>query len=129
LFLAIGAGLIAGMGYLAYSLLFTVIASGIFLLYSLVNFGKGDQNYKTVQITVPEDLNYTGVFEEVFSQYATSYELTKVKTTNMGSLFRLSYNVRIQDPAKEKEMIDAIRCRNGNLEVSVFRQENTVTEL
>jgi len=129
LFLAMGAGLIAGMGYLAYSLLFTVIASGIFLLYSLVNFGKGDQNYKTVQITVPEDLNYTGVFEEVFSQYATSYELTKVKTTNMGSLFRLSYNVRIQDPAKEKEMIDAIRCRNGNLEVSVFRQENTVTEL
>jgi len=129
LFLAMGAGLIAGMGYLAYSLLFTVIASGAFLLYSLLPLGKGEQKYKTVQITVPEDLNYSGVFEKVFSQYTASHELVKVKTTNMGSLYRLTYHIREKDPALEKEMIDAIRCRNGNLEVSVCRQENTVTEL
>ena len=129
LFLAMGAGLIAGMGYLAYSLLFTVVSCAIYSLYNLIPFGSGDQKNKTLQITVPEDLNYSDAFADIFTQYCASCQLTKVKTTNMGSLFRLSYNVRIKDPALEKEMIDALRCRNGNLEISLFHQENTVTEL
>ena len=129
LFLAMGAGLIAGMGYLAYSLLFTVVACAIYSLYNLLPFGTGDKTYKTLQITVPEDLNYSDAFADIFARYTASCDLIKVKTTNMGSLFRLSYHIRMKDPALEKEMIDALRCRNGNLEISVFRQENTVTEL
>jgi len=129
LFLAMGAGLISGMGYLAYSLLFTAVACAIYTLYNLIPFGTGDQTYKTLQITVPEDLNYSDAFTDIFTQYCTSCQLTKVKTTNMGSLFRLSYNVHMKDPSLEKEMIDALRCRNGNLEISLFHQENTVTEL
>jgi len=129
LFLAMGAGLISGMGYLAYSLLFTAVACAIYTLYNLIPFGTGDQTYKALQITVPEDLNYSDAFTDIFTQYCTSCQLTKVKTTNMGSLFRLSYNVHMKDPSLEKEMIDALRCRNGNLEISLFHQENTVTEL
>ena len=129
LFLAMGAGLIAGMGYLAYSLLFAVVACGVYSLYNLLPFGAGDRKYKALQITVPEDLNYSGAFDQVFNQYCASWELVKVKTTNMGSLFRLSYHIRMKDPDREKEMIDALRCRNGNLEITICRQENSVTEL
>lgn len=131
LFLAMGAGLIAGMGYLGYSVLFTLIMSGVGILYSCLDFGakKAAANYKTLSITIPEDLDYTGIFEEILGEYATAYELVRVKTTNMGSMFRLTYNLTLKDGAKEKEMIDKLRCRNGNLEISVSRQETTVVEL
>ena len=131
LFLAMGAGLIAGMGYLAFAFLFTVILSGVFMLYNSLDFGakKNAAIYKTFRITIPEDLDYTGVFEEVFSQYASSCELTTVKSTNMGSTFRLTYDVVLKDAAREKELIDQLRCRNGNLEITVSRQANINTEL
>ncbi|MBQ8579633.1 MAG: DUF4956 domain-containing protein [Oscillospiraceae bacterium] len=130
LFLAMGAGLIAGMGYLAYSLLFAVLLGLVSLVYTLVNFGaQKNAAYKTMTITIPEDLDYSGVFEDIFKEYTSSCELVKVKTTNMGSLFRLTYNVVLRDLSREKEMIDQLRCRNGNLEITVSRQETVVTEL
>ncbi len=130
LFLAMGAGLIAGMGYLGYSLLFALLLGLVSLLYTLVNFGvRKNAAYKTMTITIPEDLDYSGVFEDIFKEYTSSCELVKVKTTNMGSLFRLTYNVVLRDLAREKEMIDQLRCRNGNLEITVSRQETVVTEL
>ena len=131
LFLAMGAGLIAGMGYLGFALLFTVIMCVISLVYNQLDFGakKNMATYKTLNITIPEDLDYTGVFEGIFAEYTTSCELIRVKTTNMGSLFRLTYNISLRDIAKEKEMIDKLRCRNGNLEISVSKQDTTVTEL
>ena len=131
LFLAMGAGLIAGMGYLSFSVLFTIIMCAINLLYNQLDFGfkKNSALYKTLNITIPEDLDYTGVFETILSEYTTSYELVRVKTTNMGSLFRLTYNVILKDAAKEKNLIDELRCRNGNLEITVSKQETTVTEL
>ena len=130
-FLAMAAGLIAGMGYLAYALVFTVILCAAFVLYSLLGLGAGKKTaaWKVVQITVPEDLDYTGVFDEVFAQYASSWELTGVKTTNMGSMFRLTYYVTLPGLAREKELIDALRQRNGNLEITVSRQDTSVTEL
>jgi len=131
LFLAMGAGLIAGMGYLGFAALFTLILCGVFMLYNLLDFGakKNASRYKTFRITIPEDLDYTGVFEDVFKQYTASCELMSVKTTNMGSMFRLTYDVVLKDPAKEKEMIDKLRCRNGNLEITVSRQPTGSTEL
>ena len=131
LFLAMGAGLIAGMGYLAFAVLFTIIMCLVNLLYNQLDFGfkKNAALYKTLNITIPEDLDYTGVFETILSEYTTSYELVRVKTTNMGSLFRLTYNVILKDSAKEKNLIDELRCRNGNLEITVSRQETTVNEL
>ena len=76
-----------------------------------------------------EDLDYTGVFEDVFREYTSSCELVQVKTVNMGSMFRLTYDVVLKDPAREKELIDRIRCRNGNLEINVSRQATAATEL
>lgn len=131
LFLAMGAGLIAGMGYLGFALLFTVLMCMVCLLYNHLDFGVGKNSaiYKTLNITIPEDLDYTGVFEEILQDYTRSFELIRVKTTNMGSMFRLTYNLVLLDSAKEREMIDRLRCRNGNLEISVSKQETTVTEL
>lgn len=131
LFLAMGAGLIAGMGYLAFALLFTVIMCLLCLLYSRIDFGikKRTAACKTLNITIPEDLDYTDVFEDIFASYASEWELIRVKTTNMGSLFRLTYDLTLKDPLKEKEMIDLLRCRNGNLEITVSKQETAVAEL
>ena len=131
LFLAMGAGLITGMGYLGFALLFTIIMCLLSTLYNQLDFGakKNAASYKTLNITIPEDLDYTDVFEDILKTYTTSAELIRVKTTNMGSMFRLTYNLTLKDVTKEKEMIDKLRCRNGNLEITVSRQETTVTEL
>lgn len=131
LFLAMGAGLIAGMGYLGFSVLFTIIMCIFSVLYNLLDFGskKNAATYKTLNITIPEDLDYTDVFENILKEYCVSCELVRVKTTNMGSMFRLTYNLTLKDTSKEKEMIDRLRCRNGNLEITVSRQETTVMEL
>ncbi len=131
LFLAMGAGLIVGMGYLSFAVVFTVILCAAFLIYSRLDFGvnKHKAAYKIFTITIPEDLDYTGVFDDIFAKYTTSHELTYVKTTNMGSMFRLTYRTTLKDASKEKEMIDQLRCRNGNLEISVSPQENSSFEL
>ena len=130
IFLAMGAGLIAGMGYLGFAALFTVIMCAMFLICNAVaDNTKSEPLNKTIKITIPEDLDYTGAFDDIFSKYTKKNELIKVKTTNMGSMFRLTYNVTLRDASREKEMIDCIRERNGNLEVMVSRQENRTAEL
>lgn len=131
LFLAMGAGLIAGMGYLAFAFLFTLILGGATVLYNSIDFGtkKKNSRYKTLHITIPEDLDYTGVFDDLFSQYTSACELTSVKTTNMGSLFKLTYQMILRSPNTEKALIDQLRCRNGNLEISVSNQETMQTGL
>ena len=131
LFLAMAAGLIVGMGYLAFSLLFTLVMCGAFLLYTLLNLGgkRSVEEEKVLTVTIPEDLNYSQVFGDIFEKYTLSHQLVRVKTTNMGSLFRLTYHIRMKDVAEEKEMIDAIRCRNGNLEISISVQETAAMEL
>lgn len=130
-FLAMGAGLIAGMGYLAFSLLFTIIMCAVSIFYNCLDFGTSRKSAvcKTLNITIPEDLNYTEVFDEILGNYTSTHELVRVKTTNLGSLFRLTYQITLLDPAKEKEMIDDLRLRNGNLEISVCRQETEIPEL
>ena len=131
LFLAMGAGLIAGMGYLGFSVLFTLIMCGMTMIYSQFDFGckKNAAIYKTLNITIPEDLDYTNVFEDVLAAYTTAYELIRVKTTNMGSMFRLTYNLTLKEVSNEKNMIDELRCRNGNLEITVSKQETNAVEL
>ena len=130
IFLAMGAGLIAGMGYLGFAALFTVIMCAMFLLYNaLAGNARSEAVNKTIKITIPEDLDYTGAFDDIFAEYTRKNELVKVKTTNMGSMFRLTYNVTLKDATKEKQMIDRIRERNGNLEIMVSKQENRTAEL
>lgn len=131
LFLAMGTGLIAGMGYLAFAVIFTLIMCLMFMLYNRLDFGAGKNSslYKTLTVTIPEDLNYSKIFDDIFDQYTLKHELTRVKTTNMGSLFKVTYNIVLSDSANEKEMIDKLRQRNGNLEISVSVAETVSGEL
>ena len=130
IFLAMGAGLIAGMGYLGFAALFTVIMCAAFFAYNaLAGNSKSESLNKTIKITIPEDLDYTGAFDDIFAEYTQKNELIKVKTTNMGSMFRLTYNVTLRDVRIEKQMIDKIRERNGNLEIMVSKQESGTAEL
>ena len=130
IFLAMGAGLIAGMGYLGFAALFTVIMCAMFLIYNfLTGCTKSEAVNRTIKITIPEDLDYSGAFDDIFAEYTKKSELVKVKTTNMGSMFRLTYDIKLKDSALEKQMIDRIRERNGNLEIMVSKQENRSPEL
>ena len=131
IFLAMGAGLIAGMGYLGFAALFTLIMTAFLLFYNCLSRcnKRKDTVYKTLKITIPEDLDYSDAFDDIFLEYTKENELIKVKTTNMGSMFRLTYNVTLKDATKEKQMIDRIRERNGNPEIMVSKQETRVAEL
>ncbi len=131
IFLAMGTGLICGMGYIGYAALFTLIMGALFALYNVLDLGMSRRMSmnKSVRITIPEDLDYTTVFDDIFKEYTTSCQLVKVKTTNMGSMFRLTYNLTLRDAAKEKEFIDKLRTRNGNLEIMVSREELQTGEL
>lgn len=131
LFLAMGIGLISGMGYLGFSALFCLVMCIMFLLYTLLGQGmdKKADCQRVLNITVPEDLNYTDMFQDIFDTYTGECTLIRVRTTNMGSLFKLTYQLRLKDASKEKEMIDALRTRNGNLEISSARSETPIAEL
>ena len=123
IFLAMGAGLVTGMGYLAYAVLFALIVGSAALVYQAVGSRSQNGLHKTMRITIPEDLDYTHVFDDLLEQYTTAHDLVAVKTTNMGSMFKLTYHITLKDPAQEKAFIDALRCRNGNLEISLSAQE------
>lgn len=131
IFAAMGAGLMAGMGYLGYAVLFTLILGGVTMAYHVLGFGGGKNvlRCRTLHITIPEDLDYSDVFDEPLREFTREYELTSVKTTNMGSLFRLTYNITLRDSRTEKSLIDRLRCRNGNLEITVSKQETAIGEL
>ncbi|MGN0414766.1 MAG: DUF4956 domain-containing protein [Agathobacter sp.] len=131
LFLSMAAGLMTGMGYLGYAVLFSLVLGIVMLLLNRFAFRRLSQEDagKILHITIPEDLNYGDVFEDIFTQFTSHWEVTSVKTTNMGSLFKLQYRITLLDPAQEKEFIDALRCRNGNLEIAITRQEVNPYEL
>ena len=122
IFIAMAAGLATGMGYLAFAAIFVLIAALLSLLYAKIGLGeKASKDKKSLVVVIPESLNYTEVFADLFDEYTESNELVSVKTTNMGSLFKLTYEIKLKDPAREKEFIDALRTRNGNLEIMCAR--------
>ena len=132
IFMAMASGLIAGMGYLGFAILFTLIMGIALMVFTNVPFEMGkkrDAIDKTLKITIPEDLDYYSVFDDTFEQYTTEHSLVSSKTTNMGSMFKLIYNISLKDPSKEKEFVDALRCQNGNLEIAITRQEVNTNEL
>ena len=124
IFLAMGTGLITGMGYIGYACLFTLIMCIAFMIYQLFFDPEASGKARTLRITIPEDLDYAGVFDEIMKKYTENSELISVKTSNMGSLFKLKYNVILKKGANEKEFIDKLRVRNGNLEIAMSIREN-----
>lgn len=122
LFGGVAFGLIAGLGYVLIAAIIAIAISGLYVLLSSVKVFKfktvGDE--KLLKITIPEDLNYSEAFDSILKTYLKSYELVEIKTTGMGSLFRLSYKVELLVKDSEKQLIDEIRVKNSNLEISLL---------
>lgn len=129
IFVAMGAGLIAGVGYLGYAVLFTVIICVVMIILNITRFGQMSNDELILRITIPESLNYTHVFDDIMEKYTSKSELFSVKSTNMGSMFKLHYNIVLKNVEDEKEFIDALRTRNGNLEIAISKQEVNANEL
>ena len=123
-FMATAIGLACGMGYVGVAALFFLVMGTFVLLLSLLRMGEVSSSYRHLKITIPETLEYDGLFDDLFAKYTTRHELEKVKTTNMGTLYELSYDIYLKDSEVKKEFIDAIRCRNGNLNVSCGRMND-----
>lgn len=123
-FLAMAAGLACGMGCVAVAAVFTVLVCLLYALLSRSHFGeeKNGDRHRTMHITVPESLEYAGAFDDIFDAYTESRRLVHVKTTSLGSLNRLTYDIMLRRAGEEKAFIDALRCRNGNLEISLMQR-------
>lgn len=117
IFMAMAVGLATGMGYIAIAAVFTVMILLVNFIYLSLGLGKSRRVVKELKITIPETLDYTGLFDDVFDRYTSHAELIRVRTTNMGSLYQLFYHIVLIDVDDEKEMLDVIRCRNGNLDI------------
>lgn len=122
LFSGVAIGLISGLGYVVFALIFAAVVALLFVTLSSVNLfnNKRFNKEKLLKITIPESLEYSDVFSDTFSTYLKSNELVEVKTTGMGALFRLSYRIEFNDIKEEKQFIDELRTKNGNLEISVL---------
>lgn len=118
-FFAMAIGLACGTGYIAFGAIFTVLTAVVIAFLSLVHFGSSGASEKKLTVMIPEDLDYTEVFDDIFKNFTKSHFLEGVKTTNMGSLFELAYRLELKNGANEKDFIDKIRVRNGNLKVSL----------
>lgn len=121
IFMAMAIGLATGTGYIAAAIIFVLIVGGVNVLYNVTGFGEPKQKEKELKITIPEGLDYSGIFDDLFQEYTTKNELVQVKTTNMGSLYKLQYRIKLKDFTQEKLFIDELRCRNGNLEITCGR--------
>ncbi|MPM34680.1 hypothetical protein SDC9_81267 [bioreactor metagenome] len=118
IFLAMVIGLAAGTGYLAVAALLVLVVGGMSLIFTVSPFGESKGGEKELKITIPENLDYTGAFDDLFTRYTHSARLDRVRTTNMGSLYQLTYRIALKDASEEKNLLDDLRCRNGNLEIS-----------
>ena len=117
IFFAMAIGLATGMGQIAFAAIITVIVSLILIILCVSKFGESMSTTKNLKITITDNVDYTEVFDDIFEKYVNSFELISAKTVNLGSLFELTYSVNMKDKVNEKEFIDELRCRNGNLKI------------
>lgn len=127
-FMAMAAGLAAGLGYLTLSLAITVVLAIVILLIHQLGSKLLHTEYRQLRLLVPEDMDYVGAFDDLMEEYAAKSELFKIKTTDMGTLYELTYRIVLKAKGKEKEFMDAIRCRNGNLTVMLSALEPKIKE-
>ncbi|MCL2412167.1 MAG: DUF4956 domain-containing protein [Treponema sp.] len=123
LFFAMAVGFVIGLGYIFYAFVFLLFVGGASLLLTRFSFGE-DSGIRFLKIKIPENLDYEGLFDDVFAKYARSCKLETVKTTNMGSLFELTYAVHLNSTYMSKAFIDELRCRNGNLNITLSRNRD-----
>ena len=128
-FFAMAIGLATGMGHVLFATYVTATISILIVILSKTKFGEKNNDEKRLKIVLPEELDYNEIFNDIFENYTKSCKTEKVKTINMGSMYELTYNVVLKDQSKEKEFIDKLRVRNGNLAISMQRVEEGLGEL
>lgn len=128
-FLSMAIGLSLGLGYLTLSSVITVIICAVIVIVNKFTAGRIKQKEKRLRITIPEDMNYEGTFEDILIKYTDYHEMKRVKTTNMGTMFELYYDIMIKKGMSEKEFIDELRCRNGNLTIQLGVNESAAQQL
>lgn len=124
IFLAMAIGLATGMGYVGLAALLFLILAGAMLALTALRFGQKEDAGRVLKITIPEDLDYDGRFDDLFERYTTAHTLEKVKTTNMGTLYELRYRITLRQEPVPKVFLDELRCRNGNLNITCCREES-----
>ena len=129
IFLAMAVGLATGMGYIMMAAVMTVLVGAVSLAIVAAPFGKAKELERELKITIPENLDYSDIFDDIFGTYSEDAQLMRVKTVNMGSLYELVYHLTLKDKKNEKQMIDDIRTRNGNLEITCGRISEKVESL
>lgn len=127
LFFAVAIGLICGTGYIGLAVLFFVIMAAAVMLLAVLRFGEADASVRSLKIVIPEDLDYDTVFDDLFKEYTIKHELVRSRTTNVGTMYELTYDVILKDPNSTKKFIDELRCRNGNLNISYGREQELTT--
>lgn len=127
IFLAMTAGLACAGGYVGIALVFTVLVGLGMVIVSLIPMGS--ERALDLSITIPESLRFANEFDDLFAKYLKSHRLIQAKTTNMGSLYKLHYRVEMKDPRQSQAFIDELRCRNGNLEISLSEITGSMEEL
>ena len=123
IFFTMAIGLALGVGFLAYAVLFAIMLCIIMYTLCKLNFGRKKNVPKSIKITMPENIDYDGAFSDIFTKYTSEYELIRVRTSDLGSLFEAQYNIFLKKDKREKEMIDELRCRNGNLTIIISSKE------
>lgn len=129
IFLSMAVGLTLGLGFVSIAVILVVLVELLNVVFALTKFGTITDNRRTLKITIPEDLNYTSLFDDIFEKYTKSFTLDKVKLRNLGTMFRLSYSITLKDAKLEKDFIDEIRTRNGNLDVLCSKLQTNPEEL
>ena len=129
IFLVMTIGSAIGMGYLVFATVFTLIMSLVMLLLEVVNFGQMKHSMRQLTVVIPESLDYESIFDDIFNKAVNHVELANVKTSDMGSLFKIKYIIQLNGRMTEKELIDALRTRNGNLEIAISRYITKENEL
>ena len=124
LFMSTAIGITCGMGYIGIAAVFFLVMAVFLVLLSLFRFGETAASSRQLKITIPENLDYDGLFDDIFEKYTSRHELVRVKTTNMGTLYELTYTINLKTPEVSKQFIDDIRCRNGNLNIICGRESD-----
>lgn len=119
IFFTLAVGLACGMGYIGYSILFTFVLCLLMLVLEKINFGLNKEKTMQLKIVVPEDLNFEGVFDSILNEYTNSYTVERVRTRDFGALFEITYLIKLKQNVSSKKLIDELRCKNGNLNISL----------
>ena len=124
LFMSTAIGITCGMGYIGIAAVFFLVMAVFLVVLSVFRFGETAASSRKLKITIPENLDYDGLFDDIFEKYTSHHELVRVKTTNMGTLYELTYTINLKTPEVSKQFIDDIRCRNGNLNIICGRESD-----